>query len=74
MAAPYLLKKYEAMRNDFKTLKDEGYRSQVIIKKIATKYFMSEATVEDIVYGNGAYSTKPKEPKPDKNQLDIFSQ
>lgn len=72
MAADYLHKKYKDMREDFKSMKTEGYMSWKIIEKLAKKYYMSTATVEDIIYENGAYSTKPKEPA-DKNQLDLFN-
>lgn len=73
MAADYLHKKYNDMREDFKSMKTEGYMSWKIIEKLAKKYYMSTATVEDIIYENGAYSTKPKAPA-DKNQLDLFTQ
>lgn len=71
MAAPYLLEKYANMRNDFREMKNQGYMSWVIIKKLAAKYYMAPATVEDIVYHNGAYGSNSK--KSSKNQLDIFN-
>ena len=34
MAADYLEQKYKDIRKDFKSMHDEGYRSQVVIKKL----------------------------------------
>ncbi len=70
MAADYLQQKYIDIRKDFKSMHDDGYRSQVIIKKLSKKYYMAESTIEDIVYQTGRYGSRKV--KIDENQLDIF--
>lgn len=70
MAAPYLLKKYDDIRGEFSENHEKGYRSAVIIKRLAKKYYMAESTIEDIVYQTGKYGTKKE--KIDDNQLTLF--
>ncbi|NBB27447.1 hypothetical protein [Cellulophaga sp. BC115SP] len=47
--------KYKDMREDFKKWHNDGYKASVVIQKVADKYYMAEATVEDIVYKTGKY-------------------
>lgn len=70
--ASHLVEKYEAIRADFKVLREEGYRSEKIYKKLGKKYFMSAVTVVDIVWKNGVYADNPKPRKVDKKQMTIF--
>ena len=70
MAARYLLKKYDDIRGEFSKNHEKGYRSAVIIKRLAKKYYMAESTIEDIVYQTGKYGTKKE--KTDDNQLTLF--
>ena len=70
--ASHLVEKYEAIRADFAALKEEGYMSHRIYKKLGKKYFMSAVTVVDIVWKNGVYADNPKPRKIDKKQTTIF--
>lgn len=46
----------EAIRNDFLELYNKGYRNDYCVDKLAEKYPLSHATIEDIVWKRGIYS------------------
>jgi hypothetical protein len=51
----HLHKRNEAIRQDFKELHSEGYKSSVIYERIANKYFMATITIDNIVWKRGIY-------------------
>jgi hypothetical protein len=51
----HLHKRNEAIRQDFKELHSEGYKSSVIYEKLASKYYMAIITIDNIVWKRGIY-------------------
>lgn len=43
---------HNEIRADFERLKSEGFKTKIIIKKLAKKYYRAYSTIRDIVYKN----------------------
>jgi|GEM_PF-1710058 len=46
----FLLQRNEKIRQDFKNMKDEGIRNRDAFFLLASKYFLSEGTINSIIY------------------------
>ena len=63
--------KHAAIKEEYKKLFDEGFRNEVIYPKLAEKYYMSESSIEALIWERGGYH-QSKEKKKEGNQLNLF--
>ncbi|MFO7447712.1 MAG: hypothetical protein R6W90_15205 [Ignavibacteriaceae bacterium] len=47
---PFLLNRNKNIRDDFRRMKDEGIRNRDAFFNLAQKYFLSEGTINSIIY------------------------
>jgi hypothetical protein len=58
----------DAIREDFQRIKKAQLRSSQIIEQLATKFFLSPVTIENIVFFKGQY--KPKKDELSESETD----
>ena len=63
--------KHAAIKDEYKKLFDKGFRNEVIYPKLAEKYYMSESSVEALIWGRGGYHESKKKEQ-ENNQLNLF--
>lgn len=65
--------KQEKIRNEYSDLYGKGLRRDVIIPRLAAKYFLSENTVNAIIWKTAHYHEKKIKKDDGSKQLDLFS-
>jgi hypothetical protein len=68
----HLKDKYNKIRIRFKVLSDKGWKSEKVYEMLAKAFYMSEATIYDIVWKRGKYADEPKQKVVNKAQMTIF--
>lgn len=64
-------KKHELIRDEYHKLHKKGLRDDVILSKLAEKFFLSENTVYAIIWKTAHYHEKKQKPAK-SNQLNLF--
>lgn len=65
-------KKQELIRAEYDSDYKKGLRREIIVKKLADKYFLSENTVNAMIWKTAHYHEKKEKPK--GSQLNLFGE
>lgn len=65
--------KQEKIRNEYSEMYGKGLRRDVIVPRLALKYFLSENTINAIIWKTAHYHEKKEKKDDDFKQLDLFS-
>lgn len=66
MARSNIEKKHADIKRDYEKLYKDGYRWDVIVSKLAEKYYMTRNTIENLIWGTAGYGQKKKKSTPIK--------